>query len=265
MGPWRCGKRKRCAGQTCEELRPARGGELASGAHPQAPWGPASSVSEAHEARRKSCGSWNILPCPTPPGPTCIAHVSGVGLSRDGRLGGSGRVLVDAAAGLDRMAVSALPLSCPSWTAQPPQPQTLEAPLLSHCVWPSMPHECFWDPLEASVGPDLGSCLMGTTVYRKLNREQVATPKSLTAAALSATTWRATITLHRREDSAQDRGGQGLCGGHRQSPEAPAGVCGDRGPNAQVGGSHRSRARTPKPRQFETQDLGSVGCRCGPR
>lgn len=121
--------------------------------------------------------------------------MSGVGLSGDGRLGGSGRVLVDAAAGLDRMAVSALPLFCPSWTAQPPQPQTLEAPLLSCCVWPSMPHECFWDPLEASVGPDLGSCPVGTTVYRKLNREQVATPKSLTAAALRATRWRATVTL----------------------------------------------------------------------
>ena len=58
-----------------------------------------------------------------------------------------------------------------------------------------MPHECFWDPLEASVGPDLGSCPVGTTVYRKLNREQVATHKSLTAAALRATRWRATVTL----------------------------------------------------------------------
>ena len=104
--------------------------------------------------------------------------MSGVGLSGDGRLGGSGRVLVDAAAGLDRMAVSALPLSCPSWTAQPPQPQTLEAPLLSRCVWPLLPHKCFWDLLETSMGPDSGSCPMGTTVYRKLSRTQGATQSS---------------------------------------------------------------------------------------
>ena len=151
-----------------------QGGELASGAHLRAPWEPTSSVSEALEAWRKSCGSWHIPLCPTPPGPSCIRCVPGVGLSEDGSLVGWGGVLVDAAVGLDRTAVSASPLVPPGLDGTLPSAPDPGSPpsVLLHLAFDAT--QVLLGSAGGQHGARLGALPEGTTVWRKLNREQVA-------------------------------------------------------------------------------------------
>ena len=100
--------------------------------------------------------------------------MSGVGLSEDGRLGGWGGVLVDAAVGLGRTAVSASPLVPPGLDGtrpSAPDPGSL----------PSVSLRLAFDATQVllgSAGGQHGARLralpVGATVWRKLNREQVA-------------------------------------------------------------------------------------------